>query len=113
MPQPELKEYWKRLATKYSLYDQVVLDRKVISADWDPTQQLYKVYSQDSLTKEVFEVTARVVISATGILFVPFTPKELDPTQAFKGPFFHSARWNHSISLKGKRVAVIGNGCSA
>jgi cation diffusion facilitator CzcD-associated flavoprotein CzcO len=26
---------------------------------------------------------------------------------------WHSGRWNHDISLSGKKVAVIGNGCSA
>jgi cation diffusion facilitator CzcD-associated flavoprotein CzcO len=31
----------------------------------------------------------------------------------FKGAMFHTARWNHSVSYKNKRVAVIGNGCSA
>ncbi|CAK5279085.1 unnamed protein product [Mycena citricolor] len=31
----------------------------------------------------------------------------------FKGPSFHSARWDHSFDLRGKRVAVIGSGPSA
>jgi len=31
----------------------------------------------------------------------------------FTGPSFHSGHWDHSVSLKGKRVAVIGSGCSA
>ena len=30
----------------------------------------------------------------------------------FKGPLFHSARWDHSLDLKGKTVAVIGTGAS-
>jgi 4-hydroxyacetophenone monooxygenase len=32
---------------------------------------------------------------------------------SFEGPSFHSARWDHSIDLRDKRVAVIGNGASA
>ena len=31
----------------------------------------------------------------------------------FEGDIFHSSRWRHDISLKGKKVVVIGNGCSA
>jgi cation diffusion facilitator CzcD-associated flavoprotein CzcO len=30
-----------------------------------------------------------------------------------RGPAFHTARWNHSVDLTGKRVAVIGNGAGA
>jgi hypothetical protein len=31
----------------------------------------------------------------------------------FEGDIFHSSRWRHDISLKGKKIVVIGNGCSA
>ncbi len=31
----------------------------------------------------------------------------------FAGPAFHSAQWDHSVDLTGKRVAVIGTGASA
>jgi cation diffusion facilitator CzcD-associated flavoprotein CzcO len=31
----------------------------------------------------------------------------------FAGPSWHSARWDHSVELAGKRVAVIGSGASA
>ncbi|MGB6319600.1 MAG: NAD(P)/FAD-dependent oxidoreductase, partial [Litorimonas sp.] len=31
----------------------------------------------------------------------------------FQGPAFHTARWDHSVDLSGKRVACIGNAASA
>ena len=33
--------------------------------------------------------------------------------ETFEGEIFHSSRWRHDVSLKGKKVVVIGNGCSA
>ena len=30
----------------------------------------------------------------------------------FQGPIFHAGHWDHSVSLEGKRVGVIGSGCS-
>ena len=33
--------------------------------------------------------------------------------ESFTGPAFHSARWDHSVDLTGKKVAVIGTGASA
>ena len=32
---------------------------------------------------------------------------------SFAGPAFHSARWDHSVSLDGKRVGVVGSAASA
>ena len=31
----------------------------------------------------------------------------------FAGPAFHTARWRHDVDLTGRRVAVVGTGCSA
>lgn len=58
-------------------------------------------------------VEAKVVISALGVLDVPQYPKDIEGREKFKGVMFHSARWNWDVSLKGKRVAVVGNGASA
>src|SRR6185369_6135444 len=33
--------------------------------------------------------------------------------ERFRGKAFHSAQWDHSFSLDGKRVAAIGSGASA
>ncbi len=57
-------------------------------------------------------VTAEAVISAVGQLNRPKMP-DIAGMETFAGPSFHSARWDHSVDLKGKRVAVIGTGASA
>lgn len=33
--------------------------------------------------------------------------------ESFQGPRLHSANWDDSVELQGKRVAVIGSGSSA
>ena len=85
----------------------------MVSVDWNNKRQLYKVQSEDVKTKEVFFDEAQAVISAIGILCVPHYPAELSSIEAFEGEHFHSARWDHSVDLHNKRVAVIGNSCSA
>lgn len=57
-------------------------------------------------------LTARSVISAPGALSRAAIPA-LAGLAGFTGPTFHSSRWDHSVDLRGKRVAVIGNGASA
>src|SRR6266436_3767569 len=53
-----------------------------------------------------------VVITATGILHHPVYP-DIAGVKDFKGVAFHSSRWDHSVSLKGKRVGIIGTGSTA
>src|SRR5439155_13663394 len=57
-------------------------------------------------------VVADAVISAVGQLNRPLYP-EIEGRDSFAGPSFHSARWDHSIDLRDKRVAVIVTGASA
>ncbi|MDA0172002.1 NAD(P)/FAD-dependent oxidoreductase [Solirubrobacter taibaiensis] len=58
------------------------------------------------------EHTADVLLTACGQLSTPAVPP-LPGLEDFAGPAFHTARWDHETDLDGKRVAVIGTGCSA
>jgi len=53
-----------------------------------------------------------VLIPACGQLTTPQIPK-LPGIADFAGDAFHTARWRHDVDLSGKRVAVVGSGCSA
>lgn len=82
--------------------------------EWDAEKQRYKVTVKDEKSGEERVVEAEVVINAIGGFMDPLYPKELEPgLEKFKGIVWHSARWRHDVELKGKRVGVIGNGCSA
>ena len=51
-------------------------------------------------------------MSGLGQLNKPTKPL-FEGSDKFKGPSFHSAEWDHSCDLKGKKVGVIGTGPSA
>ena len=53
-----------------------------------------------------------VVIAATGVLHKPVYPK-IDGLEDFQGACFHSARWDHSAALDGRRVGIVGTGSTA
>jgi cation diffusion facilitator CzcD-associated flavoprotein CzcO len=53
-----------------------------------------------------------IIIAATGVLHHPKIPK-FEGIEAFEGAAFHSARWDHSVPLDGRRVGVIGTGSTA
>ena len=52
------------------------------------------------------------MVLGVGPLNVPSIPK-LNGIESFTGSVFHSAQWDHSVDLTGKKVAVIGTGASA
>jgi len=43
----------------------------------------------------------------------PAYPKDLPGKDVFKGEAWHSARWRDDVPLSGKKVGIIGNGCSS
>lgn len=109
-----MKAYWKNIVGKYGLYDHLHLSHEVVQAKWIAEQQIWRVDIRDMRSGLIQVQYANVVISAIGIVHAPNHPEELQGLQdTFKGDHFHSARWRHDISLHNKRVAVIGNGCSA
>ena len=58
------------------------------------------------------ELEADVLITACGQLQRASIP-DIAGLDSFQGPMFHSAHWDHSVDLTGRRVAVIGTGASA
>jgi cation diffusion facilitator CzcD-associated flavoprotein CzcO len=63
-------------------------------------------------TKGGHRDVADVVIAATGVLHQPSVP-EIPGLESFAGTAFHSARWNHNVTIDNRRVGVIGNGSSS
>ncbi|HVA02288.1 MAG TPA: NAD(P)/FAD-dependent oxidoreductase [Acidimicrobiales bacterium] len=53
-----------------------------------------------------------VVIAATGVLHHPKYP-DIKGLDSFGGALFHSARWDHGVTLDGARVGIIGTGSTS
>lgn len=106
-PGAEIREYAERLAREHGILDQVRFGAEVAHADFDEGRRGWSVTLTDGTTLE-----ADVLITACGQLEEPSVP-DLPGIGTFAGPAFHSARWNHSVDLTGKRVAVVGTGASA
>src|SRR3954447_9458324 len=100
--QPEIRAYLERVAEP--VMPQVRLGCEVRGAQWDGSRWVIKT-SQG-------EVRAQVLVSGTGPLVEPKLP-DFPGLSEFAGPAFHSARWDHSADLRGKRVVSVGTGASA
>jgi cation diffusion facilitator CzcD-associated flavoprotein CzcO len=105
-PGAELKAYAERCVAKYGLSPYIRFAITVSAADWDADANLWR------LTTSGDEVTARFVINASGVLTRPNMP-DIPGVEDFAGVVMHTARWDHSQDLRGKKVGIIGTGASA
>lgn len=109
--QDVLLNYFRDCADEYGIRDSIRFNTEVTSIDFDEQAASWTLQVRTADGAEE-TVTAHAVISAVGQLNRPKMP-DIPGMNSFEGPSFHSARWNHEIDLKGKRVAVIGTGASA
>jgi cation diffusion facilitator CzcD-associated flavoprotein CzcO len=107
VPQPEILGYLEHCVRKYGLEPHLRFGSEVESARFDEHESVWRIR-----TTAGEEVAADVVVSGVGQLNRPSVP-DLPGLHDFRGPCFHSARWDHTVDLAGKQVAVVGNAASA
>jgi 4-hydroxyacetophenone monooxygenase len=110
-PQPELRRYFRECIDEFGIHDKIRFGTEVTSVVFDEEAGTWTLELLGTDGREE-TLTANAVISAVGQLNRPQLPS-IEGRETFAGPSFHSARWDHSVDLAGKRVGVIGTGCSA
>jgi cation diffusion facilitator CzcD-associated flavoprotein CzcO len=101
-PGPEVRAYFRGVAERYRVLEQVRFGTEVTEGVWrDGAWHL--------VTKDGEEFSADLLVAACGVLHHPTVP-EIPGLDSFAGPAFHSARWDHSVETRGKRVGLIGTG---
>lgn len=109
--QDVLLDYLRRCADAFGLREHIRFSTEVVSATWSESDLSWTVRVRPPDGPEE-SIVANAVVSAVGQLNRPSYP-DITGRDSFAGPSFHSARWNHELDLRGKRVAVIGTGASA
>jgi cation diffusion facilitator CzcD-associated flavoprotein CzcO len=104
--QPEIWDYLEEITDRYGLRGHLRLGAEVTEARWNPGPARWELRTTRG------GLAADVIISAAGPLSEPRLP-DIPGLAEFPGEVFHSARWDHSARLDGKRVAVVGTGASA
>ena len=100
-PGAEIQAYFENVVEKYGLAPYLRFGEEVTRMDFiDGRWQLQTISGRRD--------EADFVVAATGVLHHPRLPN-INGMERFKGELFHSARWDHSVALDGKRIAVVGN----
>ena len=106
----DIWQYAQDVAEKFNIISHIRFSTEVTTMKWNIESQTWTTTITNSAQTKDEEFSA--VITAVGQLNRP----NLAPARGienFNGDWFHSAHWNHSVDLSGKRVAVIGTGASA
>jgi cation diffusion facilitator CzcD-associated flavoprotein CzcO len=106
-PQSEILRYLRGVAAEHGITPLIRFSARVDECRFDETASCWRVGTEGGSSYE-----ADAVLIAVGQLNQPSVPS-LPGRERFTGHSFHSARWDHDYDLRGKRVAVVGNGASA
>ena len=106
----ELWRYLEECADTHNLRRHIRFETEMVSAQWDESANLWRCHLKPKEGAEETVETA-VLITAVGQLNRPFIPA-LEGLAEFKGAAFHTGKWDRSVDLAGKRVAMIGTGAS-
>ena len=105
-PQAEIQAYLEDVARRHGVLGKVRTGTEVRAARWDEDASRWVLKTSGG----TFE--SDVLVTACGQLSVPSVPP-IPGLETFAGPAFHTAQWRHDVELAGRRVAVVGTGCSA
>ncbi|KAF2267050.1 FAD/NAD(P)-binding domain-containing protein [Lojkania enalia] len=136
-PGREIVQYYHKVCQQYKITDKFELNTDVEQCRWLEDEQMWEItlrrlvsgmgdISSKGRSKVMEEkgasavyseteiIRSRIVISAVGGLVEPKGwPDEIPGIESFKGPVFHSARWDNSVDFTDKNVVVVGTGCSS
>ena len=98
----EIQAYFEKVKKKYGLDEYIRFNEEITACEYIEGKWVVK-------TANGTEDSSEFLIAATGVLHHPHYP-DIEGIERFEGDIFHSARWDHSVPLEGKRIAVIGTG---
>lgn len=106
----EIFQYFSDFANKYDLRKYISFRHEVVGARWDEDATEWVVDVREGGPEgRITRRRADFLINASGVLNKWKWP-DVAGLDSFKGPKIHSANWDDSVDLKGKRVGLIGNG---
>jgi cation diffusion facilitator CzcD-associated flavoprotein CzcO len=101
-PGSEIQRYFEGVADRYGMHSHTRFGKEVERADFEDGSWRIKMRDGE-------ETRADFLISACGVLHHPRYPA-IAGLDSFAGDVFHSARWDHSVDLEGRRIGLIGTG---
>lgn len=106
----EYQEYLRHVVDKYDVKQRIRFNTEITSLAWDDAAQEWIIGVSSNGVAGTHRANA--VITAAGFLNRPTIP-DVAGSETFTGTQLHTARWDHSLDLTGKRVGVVGAGATS
>lgn len=107
--QPEILAYLESVVDDFDLRRHIMFGTRVHAIRWNA--DTWQWDCQVERTGHTVNLSADVVVCAVG-LFGSLKLPDIPGMNDFGGTVMHTAQWDHSIDLAGKKVAVVGTGAS-
>ena len=105
--QAETEAYLNFVVEKLGLRDLMQFRTRIASASFDEPSATWVLTTEDGT-----QLRSRFVVSATGVLSVPYWPS-IPGRERYRGEAYHTGQWpKEPVDFAGKQVAVIGTGAS-
>lgn len=108
--QGELLEYLRSIADDFDLRRDIQFNTELTDARWNEATGQWDVTVR-SADGENQTHSAQFLISAAGLFNAPNIP-DIPGISDFAGRIFHTTQWQHDYDYTGKRVGIIGVGCT-
>lgn len=105
----ENQKYFNWLADHFDIRKDIQFETEAVSLTWKEDAAEWEIVVRRDGQERI--IRSNAVITAVGFLNRPQRP-DLPGMNAFKGQSWHTAQWPEGFDLRGKRVAVIGTGCT-
>jgi len=103
----ELRKYFAHIDKTLGLRKDVSFNAKVVDASWDTAAGRWTVKTSSG---EV--ASAKYLMLCTGLLHHTYTP-DFPGLSSYKGVVHHTGAWPEDLSVKGKKVALVGAGATS
>jgi 4-hydroxyacetophenone monooxygenase len=108
-PWNENQKYFDWVADTFDVRSDITFKTEVQSLTWDEAESMWDIRVDGPEGPRTLR--SHAVITAVGFLNRPNMP-DTPGMERFSGPSWHTARWPSDFDPTGKRVAVIGTGCT-
>ncbi|KAK1659954.1 hypothetical protein BDP55DRAFT_732822 [Colletotrichum godetiae] len=103
----EIQAYLDGVARHFDLRKFIKFNTVVTKAEWSERSGTWSVDTADGST-----LVSEILVNASGILN-NFQMPNIEGFENFAGPVLHTANWDSSVNLSGRRVGVVGAGASS
>lgn len=103
----EILDYTRKTAERFGVEAHVRTGCTVVRSTWDDDAGIWTTELESGE-----RVRSRYLVSASGLLVEPKLP-DIEGIEDFAGRIVHTGRWDPTLDLEAKRVAMIGTGASA